>query len=118
MKDPLLESYTLEELLYEFYDKIERKLAREELKQKQEDEKEDKKLQESIDWAEKMEREELEAEAAKDAAKASKAPKATASAPNKNPAEDPDNIKWMQEQIEKAKAQYGQSFGEDIDESF
>src|ERR1700686_1993722 len=30
LKDPLLESYTLEELVYEFYDKIERQKAGEE----------------------------------------------------------------------------------------
>ncbi len=35
-----------------------------------------------------------------------------------DPTQDPANIKWMEEQIEKAKELYGDDFGEDITEVF
>jgi wobble nucleotide-excising tRNase len=103
MKDPILQQYTLEELLYEFYDKIERKQAREEQKLKEEEQVEVKK-----------EKEELEASKAGDSTSIKK----DADNAQKDPTKDPDNIKWMQEQIEQAKAVYGNSFGEDIDVNF
>lgn len=106
MKDPILEQYTLEELIYEFYDKIERKAAKEEAKEKAEEKVEEIKEREAIDWAEKMEQEELEAAAAKNEPK------------QPNPAADPENIKWMEDQIAMAKQSHGESFGEDIDISF
>jgi len=114
MKDPILQQYTLEELLYEFYDKIERKQAREEQKLKEEEQVEVKKEREALDWAEKMEKEELEASKAGDSTSIKK----DADNAQKDPTKDPDNIKWMQEQIEQAKAVYGNSFGEDIDVNF
>ncbi len=109
LKDPLLESYTLEELLYEFYDRIERlKAEQERLEQ------EDVKIEESQDkaaedWAEKMEREEREAEMRAEAAKSETKP---------DPTKDPANIKWMEEQLEAGKKIFGETFGEDIEENF
>lgn len=102
LKDPLLESYTFEELLYEFYDKIERQKAAEERAIKEADKMEEVKEKEVLDWAEQEEKKELE-ELQKAAA---------------NPAQDPENVKWMNEQLNKYKEIYGDSFGEDIDESF
>ena len=62
------------------------------------------KEKEVLDWAEEEEKKELE-ELRKAAA-------------NNNPAQDPENIKWMNEQLEKYKEVYGDSFGEDVDETF
>mgnify|MGYP003344983046 FL=1 len=102
LKDPLLATYTIEELLYEFYDKIEREKASYERVEAENDKIEEKKEQEALDWAEKEEKREQE----------------EASKVNDNPTEDPENIKWMEEQIKKAKEEFGDSFGEDIEESF
>jgi hypothetical protein len=103
-------SYTLEELLYEFYDRIERKTAEEERIKAEEEKQEDTKEKAVQDWAEKMEREEMEkaktAQIAKEAAKI------------QDPTKDPDNIKWMEEQIKLAKKVHGDSFGEDIETNF
>lgn len=106
LKDPLLESYTLEELLYEFYDKMERTAAAEERVTQDADKMEEAKDKEVLDWAEQEEKKELE-EMRKQADK-------TATDPTK----DPENVKWMKDQLEKAKQTYGESFGEDIDEEF
>lgn len=106
LKDPLLESYSLEELLYEFYDKIERQKAAEERATKDADKMEEAKEKEVLDWAEQEEKKEIEemkAQAAKLAA---------------DPTSDPANLKWMNEQLEKYKQEFGDSFGEDIDETF
>lgn len=105
LKDPLLESYTLEELLYEFYDKIERQSAAEERSTKEADKIEEAKEKEVLDWAEQEEKKELE-EMQRQANKPI------------SPAQDPENIKWMNEQLEKAKHIHGDTFGEDIDEKF
>lgn len=105
LKDPLLLSYTLEELIYEFYDRIEREKAHQESIEQETDKIEEVKEQEALDWAEQEERKELEALKA-EAAKTS------------NPTEDPENIKWMEEQIRKAQEVHGETFGEDIEESF
>ena len=35
-----------------------------------------------------------------------------------DPTKDPENIAWMEEQMEAAKAIYGDNFGEDISEDF
>lgn len=110
LKDPLLQTYTLEELLYEFYDKIERRTAEIERNEANEANQETAKEKADHDWAEKMEREELEqlkAEASTEEA-----------ARKQDPVKDPDNIKWMEEQMRLAKAQFGESFGEDIEEKF
>ena len=100
MKDPILESYTLYELLYEYYDKIERTALSEELLELETDKIEQDKEQEAIDWAEEEERKErkaIEAAAAEDAAYAV------------------EEEKWM---LEKLKAEHGDDFGKDIDADF
>jgi hypothetical protein len=104
LKDPILLSYTVEELLYEFYDRLERKNAEEERSKQESDKIEEDKEKEALDWAEQEEKKELEKEG-------------KVSSPS-DPTKDPDNIKWMQEQLEKAKQAYGESFGEDIEETF
>lgn len=106
LKDPLLESYTLEELLYEFYDKIERREAAEERSTQEADKIEEAKEKEVLDWAEEEEKKELEEL------------RRAAEAKLTNPATDPDNVKWMKEQLEQAKQVHGDTFGEDIEEKF
>ena len=101
LKDPLLQTYTLEELLYEFYDKIERNLAEGERKNKEEVQVEEAKEQEVLDWIDEEERKEAEN---------TKKPL--------DPTKDPENIKWMEEQIKAAKAQFGDDFGEDLELNF
>lgn len=105
LKDPLLLSYTLEELLYEFYDRIERTKAEEERLEQESDKIEEDKDRAAIDWAEQQEKLDLAAEAAK-------------SEQPTDPTKDPDNIAWMEKQMEEAKQIYGESFGEDIDLDF
>ena len=112
LKDPLLQTYTLEELLYEFYDKIERRAAELERQVGDVNQQEEAKEKEDLDWAEKMEREELELEHLKEKAATEKAARKT------DPTKDPENVKWMEEQMRIAKTQYGETFGEDIDEKF
>lgn len=108
LKDPLLESYTLEELLYEFYDKMERQKAAEERIAKEADKMEAAKEQEALDWAEAEEKKELEEEMRR----------AAAASKESDPTKDPANIKWMEEQMAAAKQLYGEDFGEDFDETF
>lgn len=110
LKDPLLDTYTLEELLYEFYDKIERRKAEEERINSEADKIEEAKDKEVLDWAELEEKKELEALKAKAATQESK--------PNQDPTKDPANVAWMEEQLNKAKEVFGESFGEDIVEDF
>lgn len=109
LKDPLLQSYTLEELLYEFYDRIERAKAEQERLEQEDVKIEEQQDKAAEDWAEKMEREEREAEMRAQAAKSEEKP---------DPTKDPANIKWMEEQLEAGKKIFGETFGEDIDDSF
>lgn len=109
LKDPLLLSYTPEELIYEFFDRIERIKAQEEQVNKANDKIEEDKEKAALDWAEQEEKRELEAEMRKGA----KDPKMT-----EDPTKDPANVAWMEEQLQKAKAVFGESFGEDINEDF
>jgi hypothetical protein len=106
LKDPLLESYTLEELLYEFYDKMERQQAAEERVASEADKIEETKEKEVLDWAEAEEKRELEEMQLKAAKQAT------------DPVKDPANQKWMEEEIRKAKEQFGPEFGEDISADF
>lgn len=108
LKDPLLLSYTLEELLYEFYDRLERSKAIEEQLEEENDKIEDVKERAALDWAEEEEKRELDAM------------KAEGSKPTEpsDPTKDPENIRWMEEQLQKAKEEFGESFGEDIIENF
>lgn len=116
-KDPLLQTYTLEELLYEFFDRVEREKASEEHVDADADRIEDTKVQENLDWAEQEERRELEALRKQQEEIAKKA-----EATSMDPTEDPDNKAWMEQVLEKdiaqAKKQFGDDFGEDIDEDF
>ena len=109
LKDPLLETYTLEELLYEFYDKVERNLAEEERTKNEELEVEELKEKDVLDWAAEEERKEAE----ETAAAAKKAPPSPI-----DPTKDPVNIKWMEEQMRLAKAQLGDDFGNDLELNF
>jgi hypothetical protein len=108
--DPLLQSYTLEQLLYEFWDRVERKAAEEERIKDVEIEHEQNKEKADLDWAEKMEQEELAQIKAKATISEEKKPL--------DPTKDPANIKWMEEQMKLHKEQFGASFGEDIEENF
>ena len=110
LKDPLLLNYTLEELLYEFYDRIERSKAEEERLEQDDVKIEEEKDKENEDWAEKMEREELEAEMRKSGAESSQ--------PLADPTKDPANIAWMEEQVRAGKEVFGETFGEDLEENF
>lgn len=94
LKDPLLDSYTLYELLYEYKDKIERVRAQEIIIEQEADKIEDAKTDDVLAWAEEEERREKEA--------AEKAQKEK-------------DEQWMLEQLKKEK---GDDFGEDIDLSF
>jgi hypothetical protein len=110
LKDPLLETYTLEELLYEFYDRVERRAAEEERIKTVEIEQEEQKDKTDLDWADKMEQEELDQMKAKAATEEVKK--------TEDPTKDPENIKWMEEQMKIHKQQFGETFGEDIDANF
>lgn len=103
----------MEELLYEFYDKIERRKVQEERVDGDADKIEVAKEKADLDWAELEERRELEAEKAKQTAASLKKEE-----PPLDPTKDPANIKWMEEQLAKAKVVHGDTFGEDIDVSF
>jgi len=102
LKDPLLQEYTFEELLYEFYDKMERQKAAEERATQETDKIEDAKEKEVLDWAEAEEKKELES-MQKEADKY-----------KQDPTKIPENIKWMAAQLAKAKEVHGESFGEDV----
>ena len=108
--DPLLQSYTLEQLLYEFYDRVERHAAEEERSKDVEIQQEEDKEKADLDWAEKMEQEELAQMKAKAAA--------TESKKVEDPTKDPENVKWMEEQMRIHKEQFGETFGEDIEANF
>ena len=91
LKDPILQSYTLYELLYEYKDKVERIRAAELNIEQETDKIEDAKTDETLAWIEEEERKEREAaQLAKDE-------------------------KRMLEQLKK---QNGDDFGEDIDLNF
>ena len=95
--------------MYEFYDRVERKVAEDERQQKEEIGQEEAKDKADLDWAEKMEQEEL-------AQMKAKAAKETT--PPVDPTKDPDNVKWMEEQIKLAKEVHGDSFGENVEMDF
>lgn len=103
LKDPLLQTYTLEELVYEFYDKVERNLAEEERAKAEEVSEEVGKEKEVLDWIDEEERKD--------------AKKPDAPTPP-DPTKDPANVKWMEEQIKLAKEQLGDDFGDDLELNF
>lgn len=110
LKDPILLSYSVEELLYEFYDRIERSKAEDERLERDSVKIEEDKDKAAEDWAEQMERQEREAELRSQAKQAE--------APVNDPTKDPANIAWMDEQIQRGKEEFGETFGEDIEEGF
>lgn len=110
LKDPVLMSYSIEELLYEFYDRIERSKAEQERLEQDSVKIEEDKDKAAEDWAEKMEREEREAAIREEARQVEQL--------TKDPTKDPANIAWMEQQIQKGKEEFGESFGENIDEGF
>jgi len=113
LKDPLLLEYTLEELLYEYYDKSERLIAASERAEQESDKIEEDKEKKTLDWAEQEEKLELEEEARIAATKSE-----SESELEIDPTKDPSNIAWMEKQMQEAKAIYGDNFGEDISLDF
>lgn len=103
LKDPLLDEYSMEELLYEFFDHIERAKAAEESTERENDKIEEEKEKEVLDWAEQEEKRELEELRRKGEASV-----------NIDPTKDPNNIKWMEEQLKAHKEEFGEDFGEDV----
>jgi hypothetical protein len=97
LKDPLLDTYTLYELLYEYRDKIERVKVAEMGIEQETDKIEDAKTDETLDWIEEEERKEREAMEAAQQAKLI------------------EDEKWMVQQLKK---ENGDDFGEDIDLNF
>jgi response regulator of citrate/malate metabolism len=99
LKDPILQSYTLEELYYEYRDKIERELASKETSEQEDDKIEQEKIDNALAWAEAEEEKERQQM-------------------SQNQGVSEEDMKWMKTQMEKAKEQFGEDFGEDIDEEF
>lgn len=124
LKDPVLQTYTFEDLLYEFHDSKEREAARLQSSSENSDKIEQDRLQESLDWAEQEELRELERFKAQQA-KAAKAAE-------EKPAESgiyvpsPEDQEWMQKQmdneaaqlISKGKQDIADDFGDDLRGSF
>lgn len=113
MKDPILETYTLEELAYEYYMINEREVARQEQVQEKADKIEEERHEADLAWAdeeEARERAELEAQAAKEAEKKAEE--------QYDPTKDPKNIEWMEKEIEKSKLVFGEDFGENLSLDF
>jgi hypothetical protein len=108
MKDPVLLSYSLEELAYEYYLNIENEKARQERIELENDKIEEAKEQEDQSWADAEEQAELERKAKELAQKQVPI----------DPSKDPANIAWMEAEIEKAKKEHGQDFGEDVSLDF
>lgn len=102
LKDPILSSYTTEELAYEYYLHSERTKAQQERVDALNDKIEEAKAQEAEDWADQMEAEEADEKPVK----------------YSNPLDDPKNQKWMQEEMERDKEQFGSEFGDDFDIDF
>jgi len=119
LKDPLLQSYTLEELLYEFYDRVERKQAEEKNSGELNDRIDGERFKENLDWAEEEELKEIEALKKKqeEERKLQEAIEDKAIDPL-----DDEDAKWMKDQVQKeieeGKKLYGDDFGEDIEEEF
>jgi hypothetical protein len=119
LKDPLLQEYSLEELLYEFFDRIEREQAIKELIESRDKQEEEQKEKEVLDWIEQEEKKELEREAQQSTSDQSEKNNQQEDKQNtlspEDPRLNPDNIRWMEEQLAAAKQLYGDSFGEDFE---
>jgi len=101
MKDPLLLTYTFEELMYEFNSVREEEKAILERAEQEGDKIEEAKEKATLDWVAQMEAEDAAAEAAAE-----------------DPSKSENNAKWMEEQLALDKATFGEDFGEDLNLSF
>jgi hypothetical protein len=110
-KDPILLSYSIEELAYEFFIDSEIRKADKEKEELEHDKIEEAKQNEAESWADKMEREEREAEEAK------KLAKENLPTPEEPIAEIPDDA-WMELELNKLKQTHGEDFGEDLNLQF
>jgi hypothetical protein len=117
LKDPILASYTLEELLYEFFDRIERDKARREQVDEEADRIEEMKEKEVLDWIQEEEKKELQGESS-DGENSDAESASDTDLEQYDPAKDPENVKWMEEHLARGKQIYGEDFGEDIDHNF
>jgi len=115
LKDPVLLSYTSEELIYEYYDHIEREKAEQARLEEDDDKIEDSKLQEALDWAEAEEKKDIENLRLK--AEKERATKEIEEE-FEDPMADPSNREWVEEQLRKAKETHGEDFGEDLNLDF
>ena len=91
LKDPLLLEYTIDELYYEYRDRIERDEAIDERSEQEADKIEDNKVDESLKWAEEEEQKEREESERK-----------------------ASDQKWMDDQLAKHREEFGEDFGKDI----
>ena len=111
MKDPILATYTTEELLFEYHDHYEREKAQLEQAEQEGDKIESGKIQDTLDWAEQEEKAELEA-------LKKKQENGGFTPQYLDPLADPANKEWVDKQLAEAKKLYGEDFGEDIDTDF
>jgi len=121
LKDPLLNQYSIEELAYEYFLVGELAAYKQERIDEENDRIEEAKIKIDTDWADEMEAEDLAREEAKEAAAKAKAKKeadAKAKEEAYDPLKDPEQIKWMEEEIEKSKTVFGEDFGEDVSVKF
>lgn len=96
----------MEELLYEFFDRIEREKAAQELTEQQSDNIEQAKEQDALDWAEQEEKREQEALERREGGSVKLSPPSDE--------EVAANKKWMAEQLAEQKKLLGEDFGEDM----
>jgi len=120
LKDPILEKYTIEELAYEYYLVGEVARYKEELVNAESDRIEEVKDQADSNWADEMEAEEIAEEEAILAKKALKKAEKEAEEAKEayDPLKDPEQVKWMEEEIAKNKLAFGDEFGEDVSLNF
>ena len=97
LKDPLLQQYTVQELLYEYHDKVERTRAADIEFEEEADKIEEEQEQGVLDWVEEEERKDREEAEAKQ---------------KEQEKQEEQDEKWMLEQLKK---EHGEDFGEDID---
>lgn len=105
MKDPLLQSYTLEELYYEYKEHFEREKAAKERVEQEADNIDKAKEDEALAWAEAEEKREAE----------------NLKSGGSNGSEwspTPEDKAWMEDQIKQGREMFGEDFGEDINEDF
>lgn len=93
LKDPLLKTYTIEELYYEYRLSVEKSRAEKDRVEEENDKIEQAKVDDALAWA--------EAEEAKETF-----------------IPGDEDREWMEKQLQEAKKLYGEDFGEDISEEF